>query len=354
MSRKPSTSLETPIERMQRLGVEFWNDSCRLSELEHAIEQGAAGGTSNPVIVSAAVEAEPGRWESSIDRLLRERPKDGADEIAWALMEEVAKAAAAVLEPRFRKSRGREGLLCAQVDPRLHDDSRRMVAQGRRLAALAPNVAVKIPATQAGLKAMRGLISHRVPVNATVCFTVSQAVACAEAMERALRPARLAVPAYVTIMVGRLDDHLKRLLARDKASIEADACDWAGIAVFKRALEVFRRRKFASRLLVAAYRHERHWTELVGPGIVQSIPYSWWTKFNESDLEPAATLDRPVDPKVVLSLLDAFPDFRRAYEEDGLAPAEFERYGASAHTLEQFIGAYHNVLDVVRRRMSAA
>lgn len=348
------TSLETPIERTQRLGVEFWNDSCRINELEHAASLGASGATSNPVIVGAAVEADPKTWLPFIDARAARRVHASEEDLAWDLIEEVAKVGARVLAPRHRKSKGASGLLCVQVNPKLYRDPKRMLEHGLRLAGLAPNIAVKVPATEAGLRAMEDLMAAGVPVNATVSFTVSQAIACAQAMERGRRRAGAHVPGYVTLMVGRLDDHLKRLLARDKPDIDPAACDWAGIAVFKAAAAAYRRRGFKSRLLVAAYRHPRHWSELVGPGIVQSIPYSWWTKFNESGLEPEPTLERPVDPKLVLDLLDAFPDFRRAYEEDGLPVADFARYGAAVATLEQFIGAYHRVLDVVRGRMFAA
>ena len=48
------------------------------------------------------------------------------------------------------------------------------------------------------------------------------------------------------------------------------------------------------------------------------------------------------------------PDFRRAYDEQGLAPAEFVRYGGSVHTLTQFLGGYASLLEITRGRMLAA
>lgn len=340
----------TPIRRTQRLGVEFWNDSCRVSELEHAAAQGAAGATSNPVIVGAAVDAEPDTWLPFVAAQARKRARSTEDEVAWELIRAVAKAGAKVLAPLHRSSRGERGYLCLQVSPKLYRDPEAMAEQGKRLAKLGRNLAIKVPATEAGLEAMEELVASGVPVNATVSFTASQAIACAQAMEKGRKRAGRDVPGWVTLMVGRLDDHLKRVAERDKPGVDSAALDWAGIAVFKAARGVFARRKFRSRLLVAAYRHERHWTELVGPGIVQSIPYNWWTRFNASETEPEATLDRPVEPKVLQDLL-RLPDFRRAYEPDGLKPAEFVRYGASTHTLEQFLSGYQKVLDVVRKQM---
>jgi transaldolase len=46
-----------------------------------------------------------------------------------------------------------------------------------------------------------------------------------------------------------------------------------------------------------------------------------------------------------------FPDFVRAYEPDGLTPAEFETFGSTARTLRSFIGSYHDLLAAVRDLM---
>ena len=156
---------------------------------------------------------------------------------------------------------------------------------------------------------------------------------------------------YVTLMVGRLDDHLQRVMAKEAVSIDPGYLHWAGIAVFKKARAIFRERGYRSTLLAAAYRHHLHWSQLIGPGVVLSMPYAWWKQFEASDIEVGPTLDQPVEPRIVEALYAKFPDFRRAYDEDGLAPDEFVRYGATVHTLSQFIGGYHDLLAVVRERM---
>jgi transaldolase len=190
-----------------------------------------------------------------------------------------------------------------------------------------------------------------------VSFTLAQALYAAEAFEGALDRARETghtpekLHPYVTLMVGRLDDLLQRVQARDGASIEPGFLHWAGIAVFKKARGLFRERGYRSTLLAAAYRHHLHWSELVGPGVVLSMPYAWWKRFEASDIEVLETLDRPVEPRIVAALQRTFADFRRAYDPDGLAPEEFVGYGASVHTLQQFIGGYHDLLGLVRERM---
>lgn len=349
-----AVAIESPIRLTQRLGVEFWNDSCRLSELRHAAQLGAAGATSNPVIVGAAVEAEPETWLPFIAALARKEPRASEDDLAWRLIEEVARVGARALAPVHKKTAGAQGWLCLQVNPKHYRDPERMLEQALLLSKLAANIAIKVPAVEPGLEVMEELIAAGVPVNATVSFTVAQAVACAQAMERGRKRAGKPVPGYVTLMVGRIDDHVKRLAAQGGTPLPPAVLDLAGIAVFKAAHKIFLRRKFQSRLLVAAYRHERHWTDLIGPGVVQSIPYNWWTRFDQSKVEVKTTLQEPVDEAVVHRLRESIADFRRAHDEEGLRPADFARYGASVHTLEQFIAGYHKVLDVVRRQMFAA
>ena len=338
-------------------GVEFWNDSCAPAELSDAVAHGAAGATSNPVIVFSAIKADPKTWTPVLDGLIAARPQALEDEIAWSLIEALGVKAAAILEPVHKSTRGARGFLSMQVNPKLHPDSERMFEHGKVLAAVAPNVAIKVPATAAGIQAAEELVAAGINVNATVSFSVPQAVAVAEAFERGLDRARArgadmhTLHPYATLMLGRLDDHLQRVMAKEGVVVDPAYISRAGIAVFKRARQVFRERGYRATLLAAAYRHHLHWSELVGPGIVQSIPYTWWKQFESSDIPVRATLDEPVDPVVVDTLSRRFEDFRRAYGVDTLAVEEFARFGPTIHTLNQFIGGYQDLLGLVRERM---
>ncbi|HLS67993.1 MAG TPA: fructose-6-phosphate aldolase [Kiloniellales bacterium] len=74
-------------------------------------------------------------------------------------------------------------------------DHETMLAEGRRLAALAPNVCVKVPLTQDGLRACRALSDEGTKVNVTLCFSAGQALLAAKAGATFISP-----------FVGRLDD----------------------------------------------------------------------------------------------------------------------------------------------------
>jgi len=345
------------MRRTAELGTDFWNDSCALGELAEAVEHGAVGATSNPVIVGQVVEGDREAWVPVIDGFVASMPEATENELAWALIGEMARRASALLLPSHRSSGKLAGYLSVQVDPRLFRDAHRMVEQATTIARLAPNIAVKVPATEAGLAVIETLTGRGVRINATVCTTFPQAVACAEAVERGLGHAREAgldittLRPNVTIMVGRLDDHLRRVMEARRVTIAPGSIDWAGIAVFKKAHREFRARGYRSQLLAAAFRHHLHWFELVGEGVAQTIPYAWWTRFNASGLEPGSSLDRPVDPSIVEELLDRLPDFRVAYGEEPLLPAAFASFGASAHTLQQFLGGAARLDEIVRARL---
>jgi transaldolase len=342
---------------MTALGADWWNDSGVPAELGEAVALGASGGTSNPVIVSQAVKAQPALCHPIIDRLLAENPTDTEDDIAWKLIHTLAIDAASRLKPVYDATRGVKGFLSSQVNPKYYPNRELMVAQATQLASLAPNIAIKAPATEVGIAAIEEMTARGIRVNATVSFTVPQALAVSAAFERGLKRARAAgrdadaIRPYITLMIGRVDDQLKRIAEAQKIATTPGVLDWAGIAVFKRAHELFKNSGRPGTLLAAAYRHEGHWSQIIGREVLQTIPYVWWTKFNVSATEPRYTLEQPVDEKILAELRAKFPDFLRAHDENGMKPADFLTYGATVHTLNQFLGGYGDLIASVRARM---
>jgi transaldolase len=216
---------------------------------------------------------------------------------------------------------------------------------------------VKMPVTKAGVKAFEEATYNGVNINSTVCFTLPQTLAAGEAVEKGLKRRdaegkdTASMSPVCTIMVGRLDDWLKIVAKKEGIEINPEYLEYAGIAVMKKAVKIFRERGYRAKLLVAAYRSDLHWTELMGGNIVHTIPYNWQVKYNDTDYEIKETTDNPVDQKIIDELYAKFEDFRRAYEPDGLAPEEFESYGATARTLRGFIGGYDKLVGIIRDLM---
>lgn len=350
-----TTLVDSPLLRMtEQTPTDYWNDSCDVDELAYAVARGATGATSNPSIVLEVMKKDRATWLPRVREIADARPTASEVEIAWQVIEEMAVRGAAVLEPVFEREGGRKGRLSVQTNPANYRDPGRMVEQAVRFAGLGPNIQVKFPATSAGIEAIEEATARGVNINATVSFSVPQALAAAEAVERGLARREgagqdtSAMTPIVTIMIGRLDDWLKVLVERDDLAVDPTAPTWAGIAVFKRAYELFQARGYRSRLLSAAYRHPLHWTELVGGDVAMTLTHQWQVRFNGSGIVPEPRMDRPVDPAIVAELEARFPDFRRAYEPDGLTPAEFDTFGPAVRTLRAFVGSYHDLMAAVR------
>jgi len=349
------TALDSPLLRMtQETPTQYWNDSCAVEELAYAVERGATGATSNPSIVLDVMKKEKAHWVPRVRELAAANAAWSEVELTWAIVEEMAARGAGILQPVFDRAGGRNGRLSVQTNPANHRDAARMVDQAVRFVALAPNIQVKFPATAAGMVAIEEATFRGVNINATVSFTVPQALAAGAAVERGLDRRAAAggdvasMTPIVTIMIGRLDDWMKVLVERDDLSVHPDAPNWAGVAAFKRAYGIFRERGYRSRMLAAAYRHRLHWTELVGGDVSMTLPYPWQVRFNASGIVPRPRMDEPVDPGLITDLYERIPDFRRAYDPDGMTQDEFEGYGASARTLRAFVKSYHDLQGAIR------
>jgi len=355
MSRMTTTAYKSPLHEMtQATPTCLWNDSASIHELTYSMEHGAVGATCNPVIVVGILKKEMSLWKDRIREIIDERLRATEDEIAWQLVKEISVKSAALLKPVFDAHNGKNGRLSIQTDPRLFRDPQAIVAQAQEFNRLAPNMIVKIPVTRAGVPAIEEATYLGISVNATVCFSLPQCVAVAEAVERGLRRREregkeiATMGPVCTIMVGRLDDWLKIVLEKENIAIDPGYLEWAGVAVFKRTYQLFRERGYRIRLLSAAFRNHMHWSELIGGDVVISPPYSWQVRFNASDIEVRPRIDKPVDAKIVEELLKKFVDFRRAYTEDGISVEDFDSFAPSRRTLRQFIAACHDLDGIVR------
>lgn len=349
---------KSPLHQMtQTTATRLWNDSADLDELRYAIDNGAVGATCNPVIAVTVLKKEIDHWRSRIVELMREMPDATEDQIGWKLVEEMSIRAARLLEPAFAEHGGRDGRLSIQTDPRFYRDTSAILDNAMRFNALAENMIVKIPATRAGIMAIEEATYRGVSINATVCFTLPQCIAVAESVERGLRRRERegkdisSMGPVCTIMVGRLDDWLKVYQERRPISVDPGILEWSGVAVFKKTYRIFRERGYRLRLLSAAFRNVMQWSELIGADAVISPPSAWQKRFNASDIEVRPRIDDAVDPRVVDDLVRHFPDFRRAYSEDGLALDEFDSYPPTVRTLRQFIGACADLDALVREVM---
>lgn len=324
----------------------WWHDSADPRELEAGLERGAVGVTTNPFLSNLALATNRERWADSIQAVLAKGP--GKEQKAEELMRIVVTHAARMFQPEYERSGGTSGYVCAQVNPLRAGERESMLPMARRFHSWAPNIAVKLPATAAGLDVLEDCVAEGITTTATVSFTVPQAVAIAERHRNGVRRAQAAGVrpgrCYAVIMIGRLDDYLREVARDNQAAVTEDDIRQAGVAATKRAYRIYQELGYEAVLLVAALRGTYHMTELAGASLIMSIAPPFQELLVADTLPREERIDVEV-PAAVIDRLRQVPEFVRAYEPDGMSPREFVSYGVTQRTLSQFAEAGWKLLE---------
>jgi len=171
--------MNNPIEKLTQLGQSIWYDNIQRKLLENGelkaiIERGDIRGvTSNPSIFNAAI-AKSNDYDSALTPLAW--AGWDAEKIFWQLAIEDIKAACDAFAPLYEESNGGDGYVSLEVSPYLANDTDATAAQAQQLWARVarPNLMVKIPATKAGIPAIRKAIAAGVNVNVTLIFSLTR------------------------------------------------------------------------------------------------------------------------------------------------------------------------------------
>jgi transaldolase len=167
------------IRGLVALGQSVWLDDLRREYLrDGALERlitddGLSGVTSNPAIFERAIDSS-NLYDADIENLLRQGAS--AQQIYESLAVSDVRAAADLLGGSFERSAGRDGFVSLEVSPCLAHDTAATIEEALRLWSLVerPNLLVKVPATEAGLPAIRALTARAINVNVTLLFSVSR------------------------------------------------------------------------------------------------------------------------------------------------------------------------------------
>lgn len=184
--------------------MKFFLDSADLTEVRRAVEAGLLDGmTTNPTLLARAA-GDAGD------------PRDILAEICRIV----------------------DGPISAEV---VATETDRMLTEGRKLAGIADNIVVKVPLTEAGLRACRAFRAEGIRVNVTLCFSPTQALVAAKAGA-----------SYISPFVGRVDDN-----------------SGDGMALIRQIVEIYRNYDFDTEVLVASVRHPGHVVEaaLIGADV---------------------------------------------------------------------------------------
>ncbi|TBH21078.1 fructose-6-phosphate aldolase [Thermus thermamylovorans] len=196
--------------------MELYLDTANLEEIREIAAWGVLSGvTTNPTLVAKEFAARGGQLS-----------REGLEAHLRAICEAV------------------EGPVSAEVTAL---DAEGMVAEGRRLAAIHPQIVVKLPTTEEGLKACKRLTAEGVRVNMTLVFSANQALLAARAGA-----------AYLSPFLGRVDD-----------------ISWDGGEVLREIVEMIQVQDLSAKVIAASIRHPRHVTEaaLLGADIA-TLPHA--------------------------------------------------------------------------------
>lgn len=326
----------------------WWHDSADPAELTHGLEHGATGVTINPVLIATTLLANKD-WLPRIKNVLV--PDVEPEQRAEVLTQLVVNQAASQLEPQHKQTDGRQGYVCAQVNPARAGDRAPMRSMAKRFHAWAPNIAVKLPATAAGLDVLEECTAAGITVAVTVSFTVPQVLAIAErhrrGIQRARKEGRTPGKCFAVIMIGRIDDYLRDVAHDGRSDVTESDINQAGLAISKRAYSIYRERGYEAVLLVAALRGTHHMTELAGAELIMSIHPKYQAQLLSGDVPREERIDLDIAPDVV-ERLSTLPEFVRAYEPEGMATEDFIMFGATQRTLSQFSAAGWNLAEKYR------
>jgi transaldolase len=393
--------IESPVERLAKThpDLEIWWDSSplvynqwvrkMLDEVEPArrpiLEEQLArlynkqepakstfrGCTTNPLLSWQVIKSDPAFWGEWVDDLIQSHSDLSVSELVWLTYKEVVQRGAKMYMPIFEATRGRFGWISGQLDPRLFTETERMVHDAEELSSLSPNVMIKVPASMQGIEVVKILTSKGISTNTTVCFTLPQIMASADAAMEGIRLAgKNGVDmsrwrAVITMMIGRLTEHevLDMQAARKNIQLSWQDKHWFGIAVFRRAYRLLTEGGYASKMLACSMRagplvagKMRFWDvqKLAGGDIVYTCPpYVLEPLFDiGNDLEFEAEIRKPV-PRDVMEKMLQIPFCIQAYDPNGLALEQFNDHPSTISTVEAFSKGFAGLDHFIEERMTA-
>ena len=392
---------DSPVERLSKThpDLEIWWDSSplvynqwvrkmvstaeprRKAQLEEQLarlynndapaQSVSRGCTTNPPLSWQAVQSDPEFWSNWIDEAIQSHPEARLEQLTWLTYKEVVKRGAEMYLPIFEASKGRFGWISGQLDPRLFTEIDQMVHDAEELSALSPNVMIKVPASMQGIEVVKILTSKGISTNTTVCFTLPQIMASANAAMEGIRLAEKNKVdlskwrAVITMMIGRLTEQKTLDIQAERRNIQLSWQDkhWFGIAVFRRAYRMLSRGGYASKMLACSMRvgplvagKMRFWDveKLAGGDIVYTCPpYVLEPLFEIGDELIFRPEIEEEPPAQVMDKLLKIPFCIQAYDPNGLELEQFNDHPSTLSTVEAFSKGFTGLEGFIRDRMNA-
>ena len=331
-------SKETPTK--------WWHDSANPYEIEHAKRMGALGVTTNPVLTYKTLIENSEYWQARVCGI----PGDlHPSERAEALLRIIATDAAQRFFDIYQRSNGDDGYAFGQLDPSKATDYDSMIRMAKRVAAWAPNMAVKLPCSKAGIAVIEELAANGIAICATLNFTVSQFIAVSESYRKGIAYARKnnipVKPCFTVQQIGRFDDYFRDCYKEIGVALSEAEVTQAGLAIINRSYKISLENNYETRIMPAGLRGTYHVTELAGANMTMSLHPRIQQMLCIEDPLRVKKRAQESDRKLIDKLI-RIPEFERAYEPNGLQPEEYATFGLFQRTLSQFLETGWAYLEV--------
>ncbi len=215
--------MTTTLGQLKALGQSIWYDDIDRSELRSGLfgrlidEDGITGATGNPTIFEHSISNDT-TYDEQMQQLIA--LGKSAQEIYEALAMDDERMVADLLRPIYDRTNGQDGFVSIEVSPYLAHDTASTLAEVRRFwhTIARPNLLVKIPATQAGVPAIRQALSEGININITLIFAIENYRQVVEAYLSALEERVAAgkdisrIASVASFFVSRVDVLVDRLL----------------------------------------------------------------------------------------------------------------------------------------------
>lgn len=346
--------LEMCMEKFPQ--TDIWLDGFNRMHHEYAVQHHCKGITTSPTWVGHMLVDEIETEKDNIRRIIAENPAWDEREIAWQWTLEKARERSECMLPLWRQGNPRNGRFSVQLSIYDYRDSEKMLRMAREVHACGPNMQVKIPCSRAGVQVMEQATYEGISVMATLVYSLDQAVAAAQAIERGM--ARRAAEGkdnshlnpVCAVLLGMQEDWLKSYADANNIILDPQAFLYAGEAVCKQVYAVFQQRNYKTRVLVAYYRHHRHWSAFMGGDIIMTIPYKWQKRFEACEIPVENNMEKPV-PERYMRQLNTLAPFRDAVTEHSLDVEAFDSFPPVILTLRYFIELYEKGVMLIRDLM---
>ena len=347
----------------------------RMYDKDNPQNQLFRGVTTNPPLSLQAIQTDPAYWEGVAKDIISENPGLDKEGLFWKLYKTVVKVGSEMYLPLFEASGYKEGYLSGQVDPRSVFDKDAMIRQAEEIAAINPNVMVKIPGSKQGYEVIEYLTSKGIPTNNTLTFVLSQLVDCADSVKRGLETAKKngvdlsQWRSVITHMVGRFGKlgGLKDFAKEKGVELTDGEIRLAELAVFKKAYKYLIDNHRPSKMLACSLivgptvdGENRIWhlEEKAGANVVLTCPPTFIDKilFMPGVEKISFKKDQILEdiPSELMDKLMRVPYFERGYAEDGYTRDEYNTLPALQRTAEQFSKATDEMVDFAGKCLEGA